>query len=153
MTQTGNQPYAGAAMLIRRPVAVVFNAFIDPAETTRFWFTQSTGKLAAGAEVVWTWEMYHVSTPVRVEEIVENERIFLEWEGSGMVEWTFEELGPDATFVNIVNTGIPADEELVAKVRDLTEGFTLVLSGLKAYLEHGIELGLVGDRFPKEMRG
>jgi hypothetical protein len=25
------------------------------------------------------------------------------------------------------------------------------LAGLKAYLEHGIELNLVGDRYPKEL--
>jgi hypothetical protein len=29
-----------------------------------------------------------------------------------------------------------------------TEGFTLVLAGAKAYLEHGLQLKLVADRFP-----
>ena len=32
-----------------------------------------------------------------------------------------------------------------------TEGFTLVLAGLKALLEHGMRLNLVADRFPKGM--
>jgi hypothetical protein len=31
---------------------------------------------------------------------------------------------------------------------DSTEGFTLVLAGLKALLEHGVKLNLVSDRFP-----
>jgi hypothetical protein len=30
-----------------------------------------------------------------------------------------------------------------------TEGFSLVLAGLKAFLEHNIRLNLVADRFPK----
>jgi hypothetical protein len=34
-------------------------------------------------------------------------------------------------------------------VRNSTEGFTLVLAGAKAYLEHHIQLNLVLDRFPK----
>jgi uncharacterized protein YndB with AHSA1/START domain len=40
-----NQPAvsAKAEMLIRRPVAEVFEAFVDPAVTTRFWFTKSEG--------------------------------------------------------------------------------------------------------------
>jgi len=30
-----------------------------------------------------------------------------------------------------------------------TEGFTLVIAGAKAYLEHGLQLNLVADRFSK----
>jgi hypothetical protein len=30
-----------------------------------------------------------------------------------------------------------------------TEGFSLVLAGLEAFLEHNIKLNLVADRFPK----
>lgn len=32
---------------------------------------------------------------------------------------------------------------------DATEGFAFVLAGAKAWLEHGVELNLVRDRFPK----
>ena len=40
-------------MLIRKPVATVFQAFIDPEITTQFWFTRSTGKLEEGKTVTW----------------------------------------------------------------------------------------------------
>ena len=40
-----NAPIAKAQMLIRRPVAEVFEAFVDPSTTTQFWFTKSTGRL------------------------------------------------------------------------------------------------------------
>lgn len=43
--------YALAEMLIRRPVAEVFEAFVDPAITTQFWFTHSTGRLDQHREV------------------------------------------------------------------------------------------------------
>jgi hypothetical protein len=39
---------AKAEMLIRRPVAEVVEAFVDPAVTSRFWFTRSTGRLEVG---------------------------------------------------------------------------------------------------------
>jgi hypothetical protein len=51
-------PIAKAEMLIRRPVAEVFEAFVDPAVTSRFWFTRSTGRLEVGRRVRWDWEMY-----------------------------------------------------------------------------------------------
>jgi len=40
-------------MMIRKPVATVFQAFIDPSVTTRFWFTKSSGKLEAGKTITW----------------------------------------------------------------------------------------------------
>jgi uncharacterized protein YndB with AHSA1/START domain len=65
-------------MMVKRPVATVFEAFIDPAITTRFWFTKSSGKLEAGKTVTWEWEMYNVSGDVRVKEIVPNKKISFE---------------------------------------------------------------------------
>ena len=63
---------AKAEMLIRKPVAKVFEAFINPEITTQFWFTKSSGKLEAGKQVTWTWEMYNVSVQVNVKEVEEN---------------------------------------------------------------------------------
>ena len=77
--QLTKAPIAKAAMLIRRPAAEVFEAFIDPAITSRFWFTKSTGRLEPGKHVTWTWEMYDVSIEVVVKEIEVNKRILVEW--------------------------------------------------------------------------
>jgi uncharacterized protein YndB with AHSA1/START domain len=41
-------PCAKAEMLIRRPVSEVFEAFVDPAITSKFWFTRGSGRLEAG---------------------------------------------------------------------------------------------------------
>lgn len=60
-----NIPTAKAQMLIRKPVAEVFEAFVDPAITTKFWFTKSSGKLEPGKEVRWDWEMYGFSAEVK----------------------------------------------------------------------------------------
>ena len=43
----------------------------------------------------------------------------------------------------IAGTGDAVVEQLV----DSTGGFALVLAAAKAYLEHGIELNIVADRF------
>lgn len=55
-------------MLTRKPVAEVFEALTDPEITSRFWFTNGSGKLASGAQVQWDWEMYGVSVDVRVRD-------------------------------------------------------------------------------------
>lgn len=146
-------PIATTAMLIRKPVAEVFEAFVNPAITSRFWFTKGSGRLQAGKQVRWDWEMYHHSEQIAVKVIEENKRILIEWDSYGTftpVEWLFTSPSDDTTFVSITNSGFGGDGDGVVKqALDTTEGFVLVLAGAKAYLEHGISLNLVVDRFPE----
>ncbi len=72
---------AKSEMLIRKPAAEVFEAFIDPAITKHFWFTKGSGKLEAGKQIQWTWEMFNVGTTVDVKAIEPNKRILIEWDG------------------------------------------------------------------------
>jgi len=146
-------PIARTGMLIRKPVADVFEAFINPDITTRFWFTRSSGRLEAGKQVQWDWEMYGISIPVTVKSIEPRKRIVIEWSGYGRpttVEWLFRSLEDGSTFVTITNSGFDGEgDELVKQATDSTQGFSLVLAGLKAFLEHNVQLNLVADRFPK----
>ena len=146
-------PISKTGMLIRRPVAEVFEALVNPDITTKFWFTKSSGRLQADKQVRWEWEMYDISIPVTAKAIEPNKRIVIEWPGySGLstVEWIFVPQEDGATFVSITEAGFTGDgDELVKQVTDSTQGFTLVLAGLKALLEHNIQLNLVADRYPK----
>jgi uncharacterized protein YndB with AHSA1/START domain len=144
-------PIAIAGMLIRRPVAEVYEAFIDPAITTKFWFTHGSDRLDSGKEVRWEWRMYDVSTTVRVKELAKNEEIVMEWsDPSTTVVWTFIPMPDRATFVDIRNYGFSGTpQQRVRGAIDSTGGFTLVLAGAKAWLEQGVMLGLIGDRHPK----
>jgi uncharacterized protein YndB with AHSA1/START domain len=139
-------------MLIRRPPAEVFEAFVDPGMTSNFWFSRGSDRLEVGREVRWDWEMYDISVPVTARIVEPNTRIVIDWPGySGptSVEWTFDDRGDGTTFVTIQETGFASTgDELVKEVADSTQGFTIVLAGLKAYLEHAIRLGLVADRYP-----
>jgi len=61
------KPIAKAEMLIRRPVTEVFEAFVNPAITSKFWFSKGSDRLEAGRQVTWDWEMYKFSVPVDVK--------------------------------------------------------------------------------------
>jgi uncharacterized protein YndB with AHSA1/START domain len=143
-------PVATAGMLIRRPAAEVFEAFADPAVTTRFWFTDATGRLDPGATVTWTWAMYGASTEAVVKAIEPGRRILIIWDNRSTpteVEWLFEARG-EHTWVTVENRGFTDDAEGVARALDSTGGFALVLAGAKVWLEHGIQPGFVADRHP-----
>lgn len=145
-------PIVKADMLIRRPVEEVFEAIVDPAVTTKFWFTKSSGKLEQGATVRWHWEMYGVSTEVIVRELLLNEKILFEWGDEGDytdVEWTFSRRSDNETLLTVVNSGFKGEaDDVVVQALDSNGGFTMVLCALKAYLEHGIPLTVVADRAP-----
>lgn len=129
MLQT--EPIAQAHMLIRRPVAQVFEAFVDPAITSRFWFSRGDGRLDQGKRVMWYWDMYGVSAEVDVRALEKDRRILIDWPTP--VEWTFSPRGDDATFVTITASGFEGtDDDKVAQAVDAMGGFTMVLAGCKA---------------------
>ena len=151
--QLTHVPVMNTGMLIRKPAAEVYEAFVNPEVTTQFWFTGSSGRLEPGVQVEWAWAMYDASALVTVKALEPNRRIEIEWPGySGLtiVEWRFVPQPDDTTFVRITESGFTGNGDEVAKqVADSTQGFSLVLAGLKALLEHNVRLNLVADRFPE----
>ncbi|HMB92849.1 MAG TPA: SRPBCC family protein [Rhodothermales bacterium] len=144
-------PVASIAMLIRKPVSEVFEAFVNPAFTSKFWFTKGSDRLQVGKQIRWDWEMYNHSVLVSIKAIEENKRILIEWGayGTTTVEWVFTPRADHTTLVSVTNSGFSGDgDEVVKQALDSTGGFALVLAGAKAFLEHNINLNLIADRFP-----
>ncbi|NNG75853.1 polyketide cyclase [Acinetobacter sp. ANC 4277] len=137
-------------MLIRKPVAEVFNAFIDPEITSKFWFTSSTGSLIENKIVDWYWEKYEITTSIYVEQLINNELIQFTWgDPKSTVDLIFEKISDYETYLRIRNYDITLEgSELIKFVIDHTRDFTTVLNGCKAYLEYGAQLNLVNDRLP-----
>jgi len=143
--------FVQSQMLIRKPINEVFEAFINPEITTHFWFTKSSGKLVEGETILWEWEMYGVKSEVKVHQIIPNQLIKTEWGSPATnVDYEFKEM-EKGTLVIIKSYGYSqTGDELLAVINDNTGGFTTVLDGCKAYLEHGINLRLIEDKFPSK---
>ncbi|MEK4085299.1 SRPBCC family protein [Psychrobacillus sp. FSL K6-1415] len=149
MTNFDELSTVSVGMLIRKPVQEVFEAFIDPTITTKFWFTKSSGRLEKGRRIRWEWEMYGVSAEFDVQEIEQNKRILIQFDDETTAEWLFTQRESEGTFVEIKNYGFKGNlTEIANQVIDSTGGYTIVLCGLKALLEHNIKLNLVADKFP-----
>jgi uncharacterized protein YndB with AHSA1/START domain len=112
-----NPPVARTHMLIRKPVAVVFEAFADPAVTAKFWFTRGSGRLEQGAKVTWHWDMYAASAQVSVKNIENNKRIVVEWPTP--VEWVFTPKSEDTTFVVITASGFAGTAPKTSRLQAL----------------------------------
>jgi uncharacterized protein YndB with AHSA1/START domain len=147
-------PAVKVGLLMRKPPADTFAAIADPAITTRFWYTKSTGPMTEGAELTWEWEMYGASSRIRVQEVEQDRRIRFSWSGYDpehptIVEFRFIPWQDDTTYLRVTETGFSGDGDAMAgRLADSTAGFSFLLASLKAFLEHGIELGVVADAHP-----
>ncbi len=139
-------------MLIRRPAADVYQAIIDPAITSKFWFSSGSARLDQTDHVTWNWDMYGFSVDAVVKSLEPDKRVIVDWGAPGdrtTIEWVLTARPDNTTFVTVTNYGFKGDTDAqIAAAINSTEGFTNVLAGMKAFLEHNIQLNLVRDRFP-----
>lgn len=135
-------------MLIRKPPVDVFRAWADPAVTTKFWYTKSSGPMTTGATLTWTWEMFGASATVNVKQVEEPSRIVFDWGAPGAMRTVELRFVPyqGHTYVKVTETGYAGSpDEAAAAAVDSISGFSLVLAAAKAWLEHGIVLTVVAD--------
>ena len=142
---------------IGKPVAEVFDAVVNPKKLSGYFTTLggASAPLVTGATVTW-WG----SVPVEVDEVVPDKRIVLHWDGSGpdvkaayktRIEMNFEPLDDGGTFVTIAEEGWREDAAGRKSSYGNCEGWSQMLSAMKAYVEYGINLR--EGFYPSEMRG
>jgi uncharacterized protein YndB with AHSA1/START domain len=136
---------AECSMLIRRPVAEVFRAFVDPTMITRFWLESTTGPLAEGARVTWRFMVPGAEDTVTVTAFDEPRRIAFDWSDGISVDMAFEPFDASSTKVVVKAVGFQGESAEEATV-GTTEGFAIVLCDLKTLLETGRSADLVRDK-------
>lgn len=96
--------------------------------------------------------MYNASADVKVLELVPNEVIKIEWgKPATLVNFQFTPKGEEKCLAQIEHHGFHQQgSDLYSAIADSADGFSSLLAGAKAWLEHGIELQLVRDKFPSE---
>jgi uncharacterized protein YndB with AHSA1/START domain len=139
-------PVAQASLLIRRPAAELFDAFVEPHMLTRFWLSAASGPLEIGKRVRWEFMVPGAVVATSAVVLQPSERIEIEWSDGTHAVWRFESVD-DGTIVRIDNWGFKgATKEVVATALEATQGFTIVLCDLKTLLETGRSTNLVRDK-------
>jgi uncharacterized protein YndB with AHSA1/START domain len=131
---------------IRKPVAEVFDAVVNPAKMTGYFVQTSSGPLAQGATVNWKFAEVDQGFDVVVGEVVKDEKIAFDWPSdlpgvrTTQVEIAFKPLDADNTMVQISEGGWPETAEGGKASHGNAGGWMHMLACLKAYLEYGINL-------------
>lgn len=137
---------------ISKPVHDVFEAVADPKKLSGYFTTGGAqGRLETGAVVTWDFHDFPGAFPVNVVDVVQDRKIVLTWgaapEGDDTgtydttVTMTFEPLDDDTrTLVSITEEGWKQTETALKSSYGNCEGWTFMLSAMKVYVEHGINL-------------
>lgn len=128
---------------ILMPMAVVFDAIIDPAKLSGFFIAKASGPLKEGQDIEWTFNDANARLKVHVTKIVNNEQISFDWPASGVpthvdIKFKYADIG--ATIISITESGWEMDKDGVDRALEQTAGWTDFICCMKAYLLHGINL-------------
>ncbi len=118
---------------------------MDPKKISGYFTKTASGPLVAGGTVMWSFPEFEGEFPVKVAEVVKNERIVLRWESAEggydtTIEMTFKPLEGGATMVQIREFGWRDTPKGVEASYSNCGGWMHFLCALKGYLEYSINL-------------
>ena len=130
---------------IQKPVAAVFDGVANPKKLSGYFVQTASGPIAEGTTVKWKFPEFDEQFDVVVRQVVKNELIVLEWESmergyNTRVEMSFKPLDAENTMVQISESGWRQTDKGLESSYGNCGGWMHMLTCLKAYLEHGINL-------------
>lgn len=140
---------------ISKPVETVFEAVVNPGHLSEYFTTGGAkGRMETGATVTWDFADFPGAFPVRIEKVVPNKQIVLHWgaqddaaAGESFVPhdttviMEFEPLDENTrTLVTITEEGWNSTPKGLRASYGNCEGWTGMFFGMKAWLEHGLNI-------------
>ncbi len=142
-TTMAQQLEVKAAIQIRKPVAEIFEAIVNPEKMINYFISKSTGRMEEGKNLIWNFPEFDGDCPVKVGKIEPNQYVSFYWDVDEKELLTEIRLTPkehNSTLVNITEKSMENNEAGINWLGGNTEGWANFLACMKAYLEYGINL-------------
>jgi uncharacterized protein YndB with AHSA1/START domain len=144
--QDGQSQTARVSMLINSSSAMVYSAFVEPVELTRFWLSSADRPLAVEEAARWEFMVPGATTETTATNLVEGRAVAWKWLDATMVNIDLEEIGSTTAVTIIVKDFGSSALDQVDAALNACEGFAIVLCDLQTLLESGTSAGLVASR-------
>ncbi|NIJ53619.1 SRPBCC domain-containing protein [Dyadobacter arcticus] len=131
-----------AAIQIAKTPTELFEAIVNPAGMTNYFIADSTGRMEAGAELIWHFPEMEADVTIKVAKAIPDRLVTFYWGDAGkemLVEINLEPF-KDATVVKVSEKEMDLNEDGIKWMKGNTEGWANFLACMKAYLEYGINL-------------
>ena len=131
---------AKATIQIQKPIEEVFEGIINPEKMTKYFISESNGRMETAKELIWKFPEFPDQVPVKDVKIETNHSVSFVWDKETVVKITLEAQTDKSTVVKVTEDGKPYNEDNLKWVIGNTEGWSNFLACMKAYLEYGIQL-------------
>ena len=129
-----------ATLQIQKTIEEVFEGIVNPTKMTKYFISESSGRLESGKKVIWKFPEFADQYPVKDIKIETNSSVSFVWDPETVVNIVLEALPDKSTIVKVTENGKELNEHNLKWVIKNTEGWANFLACMKAYLEYGIQL-------------
>lgn len=131
---------AKATIQIQKPIEEVFEGIVNPEKMTKYFISESSGRLETGKERMWKFPEFPEEFPIKEIKIETNRSVSFVWDKETVVNIVLEAQPDNSTVVKVTEDGKEYNEDNLKWVIGNTEGWANFLACMKAYLEYGIQL-------------
>lgn len=131
---------SNAVIQIQKPVKEVFEGIINPEIMTKYFISESNGRLESGKEVIWKFPEFDDYYPIKEIKIENEHSISFVWDPETVVVITLENYHNHSTIVRVNEKGKALNEKNLKWALENSGGWANFLACMKAYLEYGINL-------------
>lgn len=131
---------SNATIQIQKPIEEVFEGIVNPEKMTKYFISESSGRLETGKEVIWKFPEFEDKFPIKEIKIENTSTISFVWDPETIVKITLEKLPDDSTIVRVNENGKELNAANLKWALENSGGWANFLACMKAYLEYGIQL-------------
>ncbi len=131
---------SNATIQIQKPVEEVFEGIVNPEKMTKYFISESNGKLETGKDLIWKFPEFDDKFPIKEIKLETNRSISFVWDPETVVKITLEKIPDNSTIVRVNENGKELNEDNLKWALENSGGWANFLACLKAYLEYGIQL-------------
>lgn len=139
-----------AILQIQKPIEEVFEAIVNPTKMTKYFISESSGRLETGGEVIWKFPEFEDKFPLNNIKVVTNRSVSFVWDPETVVNIVLEALPDTSTIVKVTENGKELNDKNLKWVISNTGGWANFLACMKAYLEYGIQLRIGAFEFMRK---
>ena len=131
---------AKAALQIQKPINEVFEAIVNPEKMTKYFISESSGRMESGKELTWEFGDFPGQFPVKVIEVQPDKSVSFVWDEETVVNIILKEQPGKSTVVKVTEGEKELNDDNLEWCVGNTFGWGNFLDCMKAYLEYGINL-------------
>lgn len=131
---------AKASLQIQKPVEEVFEAIVNPEIMSKYFISESSGRMETGKELFWEFGDFPGKFPVKITDVQPDKSVSFVWDEATVVNITLKEQPDKSTVVKVTEGKKELNEKNLEWCLGNTFGWANFLDCMKAYLEYGINL-------------